>query len=74
MKQVLWIAGYIFFSGLNGLFAQEAVADVDIKDLHVRDPYIVAHQPTQTYYLYKASMVTGENGEPVSGVVAYRSR
>ncbi|HRN56958.1 MAG TPA: glycoside hydrolase family 43 protein, partial [Agriterribacter sp.] len=38
------------------------------------DPYIVAHEPTQTYYLYKASMVTGENGKPVSGVVAYRSK
>ncbi|HRP57613.1 glycoside hydrolase family 43 protein, partial [Agriterribacter sp.] len=75
MRQIIGAISFlILVSGADPLIAQEAVSDIDIKDLSVRDPYIVAHEPTQTYYLYKASMVTGENGKPVSGVVAYRSK
>ena len=74
MKQAIWIVGYIFFHSINGLLAQETASTVEIKDLNVRDPYIVAHEPTRTYYLYKASMVTGKNGNTVNGVVAYKSR
>ena len=40
--------------------AQETISDIEIKDLYVRDPYIVAHKPTQTYYLYKSSMVASK--------------
>ena len=74
MKKVCRIATYIYILGFNGLFAQETISDIEIKDLYVRDPYIVAHKPTQTYYLYKASMVTGKNGKSGSGVVAYKSK
>ena len=47
---------------------------VHIRDLNVRDPYIVVDQQAKTYFLYKASRVKDEKGNPVNGVVAYKSK
>src|SRR5690606_41014250 len=42
--------------------------------LHVRDPYIVADQPSRSYFLYKSAPVKDKQGADASGVVAYRSK
>ncbi|MBL1409403.1 glycoside hydrolase family 43 protein [Sphingobacterium faecale] len=47
---------------------------IDIKDLYVRDPFIVADPATKNYYLYKAGRVKGKDGTEVNGVVAYKSK
>ncbi len=54
--------------------AQEKVSKVHIKDLYVRDPYILADQQSQSYILYKAARVEDKGQTDVSGVVAYRSK
>ncbi len=75
MRNIIWVIGcLVLISGLAPVMAQEKVSEVNIKDLYVRDPYILAHVPTQTYYLYKTSMTTGKDGRSVSGVVAYKSK
>lgn len=64
-----------FFTFLNGSAqAQQPVSTVDIKDLYVRDPYIVPDAATKTYFLYKAGQVANEKGQTVNGVVAYKSK
>jgi len=61
---------------LNGRYvtAQENVSTVHIKDLHVRDPYILADQQDRSYILYKSAPVKDKQGADASGVVAYRSK
>ena len=54
--------------------AQTKVSKVHIKDLYVRDPYIVTDTQTNTYFLYKASWIKDSAGNNVSGVVAYKSK
>ena len=43
-----------------------------LADVRVHDPFIVAHQPTKTYYLYTAS--GPRQGLERSGVVTYKSK
>lgn len=43
-----------------------------LADVRVHDPFIVAHQPTKTYYLYTAS--GPRQGLGRSGVVTYKSK
>lgn len=43
-----------------------------LSDFHVHDPFIVAHAPTRTYYLYTALGARGRLGR--SGVVTYKSK
>ena len=43
-----------------------------LADFRVHDPFIVAHQPTKTYYLYTAS--GPRQGLGRSGVVTYKSK
>lgn len=54
--------------------AQSPREVVDARDLYVRDPYILADEKSQTYFLYKAGRVKNEEGEEVNGVVAYKSK
>ncbi|WP_313491715.1 glycoside hydrolase family 43 protein [Sphingobacterium multivorum] len=46
---------------------------IDIKDLYIRDPFIVADLEAKTYFLYKAGKVEGSDGSEVNGVEAYKS-
>ncbi|NGM63576.1 family 43 glycosylhydrolase [Sphingobacterium sp. SGG-5] len=55
-------------------YAQQPVSTVEVKDLYVRDPYIVADQQTKTYFLYKAGKVKNDEEQEVNGVVAYKSK
>lgn len=64
----------IFFTVICLHAQQTATSTVDIKDLYVRDPYVVADEKTKTYYLYKAGRVKNTAGQMVNGVVAYKSR
>lgn len=59
--------------GCTAAFAQQAVGTVHIKDLHIRDPYIIADKETKTYFLYKSSPV-GNGTMGGSGVVVYKSK
>ncbi len=43
-------------------------------EIRIRDPFVVAHEPSKTYYIYASMMVTREDGERVRGVGAYRSK
>lgn len=56
----------------TGALAQTAQT-VTLKELNVRDPYILADQKTKTYFLYKAATVKNGEGKTVNGVVAYKS-
>lgn len=77
MKNFGWIFScfcFCFLSKMNNLLAQEKVSEIDIKDLYVRDPFIVADEREKDYYLYKASQVTDAKGNKTSGVVLYKSK
>lgn len=66
------LASLCFASG--NLSAQAETAVVDIKDLYVRDPYILPNRASGEYFLYKAGQVKNSDGKEVTGVVAYKSR
>jgi hypothetical protein len=54
-------------------FAQEPVqSGLALDDIHVHDPWILADQPTHTYYLYTASR-RSQSPDQHSGVIAYES-
>ncbi|WP_240894456.1 glycoside hydrolase family 43 protein [Parapedobacter sp. SGR-10] len=55
-------------------WAQTSPSKVHIKDLNIRDPYIVADKQSQTYFLYKAAKVKNDQGKFSSGVVTYKSK
>lgn len=55
-------------------YGQSNISKTHIKDLNVRDPYIVVDKPSQTYFLYKSAMVKNDKGQRVSGVVVYESK
>lgn len=46
-------------------------SDLSLRDFRAHDPFIVAYEPEQTYYLYSGTRVDREGR---SGVVAYRSK
>lgn len=58
----------------KAVHGQSNVETVDVQDLYARDPYILADEQSQTYYLYKAGKVEDKEGREVNGVVAYKSR
>lgn len=71
----VWVLVLIFgLKTKNKAIAQSQMEVVDAQDLYVRDPYILADEKTQTYFLYKAGRVKNEEGEEVNGVVAYKSK
>ncbi len=74
MKNFVLTVIFCLLAGMNVLFAQENVTEVDIKDLYVRDPYIVADEQNKTYYLYKTIPSTKENLNRATGVELYRSK
>jgi len=63
-----------WFVGTIPVFGQSSLSTTHIKDLNVRDPYIVSDKESQTYFLYKAARVMDEKGNRVTGVVAYKSK
>lgn len=62
----------LLFCLAGSAFAQTET--IDIKDLYVRDPFIVPNQSTGEYFMYKAGQVKNDAGREVMGVVAYKSR
>jgi len=65
---------FILFNNIDLSQGQSNISIIDIKDLYVRDPYIVADQQTKTYFLYKAGKVKNDLGREVNGVVVYKSK
>ena len=52
-----------------GAFAQ----NLSLKDIYIRDPYILPLEKEGTYYMYASSPVK-ENGKTYGGMVAYKSK
>ena len=52
-----------------GTFAQ----NLTLKDINIRDPFILPLEKGGVYYMYATSSVT-ENGKTYGGMVAYKSR
>ena len=52
-----------------GAFAQ----NLSLKDIYIRDPYILPIEKEGTYYMYASSPVK-ENGQTYGGMVAYKSK
>lgn len=72
IKKIAFLLLY-FFAVING-FAQKSVSTIHIKDLNIRDPFIVTDKRSATYYLYKADTITKDKNNRVYGVVAYKSK
>ena len=70
MRRALLCAVVGIFS-IGGVFAQRS--DLTLKDIHIRDPYIMPVEKEGVYYMY-ASSPTRENGKVYGGMVAYKSR
>lgn len=47
---------------------------IDLKDINIRDPYILPVADEGVYYMYCSSTVNDSNGEPRGGVAAYKSK
>lgn len=75
MKKLLFaLCCSLFLLVVKKSLAQEKVSDVDIKNLYVRDPFIVANESTKTYYLYKASSKENNEGNETTGVEVFKSK
>lgn len=70
MKSILFLLTLTGFVSTS-LHAAEAV--LRLPDMPLHDPYIVAHQPTRTYYLY-SSNVSRMTGVAGIGTMAYKSK
>ena len=56
------------------LLAQSPVkTGLQFSDFYLHDPFILAHQPTKTYYLYNGAGARQLGGQR-AGVVAYKSK
>jgi beta-xylosidase len=53
--------------------AQEPAANLRLPDMPLHDPFIVAHEPTRTYYLY-TSNIPQMSGSAGRGTMAYKSK
>lgn len=47
---------------------------IDIKDINIRDPFILPVADEGVYYMYCTSTVNDSNGQPRGGVAAYKSK
>lgn len=47
---------------------------IDIKDINIRDPFILPVADEGVYYMYCTSTVADSNGQPRGGVAAYKSK
>jgi len=74
MKQFVFFVSILFVGFSPCTMAQKKISQIDIRDLHVRDPYIVAEKQSNTYYLYKSDKVLNDSGVLVNGVSAYKSK
>ena len=70
MKRFLLIAAIALFS-VGGISAQQK--SLTLKDINIRDPYILPVEKEGVYYMY-ASSPTREDGKVYGGMVAYKSR
>ena len=52
-------------------FAQNTI---DIKDLYIRDPYIITDKANERYILYRSKSVKTENNKLLGGVEAFESK
>ena len=46
----------------------------ELKDIYIRDPFILPDTNTKTYYLYRSADTTGTDGKVIGGVECFRSK
>lgn len=73
---LLIISSFFFFSGIGAAFSQTSPAENDplrLANMPLHDPFILAHRPSETYYLYTSnhSRLSGVKGV---GTMAYKSK
>lgn len=73
MKILLFIALFCSFYS-QSLDSQNSVKLQSIKEILIRDPYILADSKTQTYYMYRSASTRGENGKTLGGVEVFKSK
>lgn len=64
---------FTFFSSYD-LFAQQELYTHDLKDIYVRDPYILTDSIRKCYYLYRSKDVNLGEGRIVGGVEVLESK
>lgn len=73
MKNIILIA-FVFLTQLSFSQKMEKNPVHDLKDIYIRDPYILADEKNGTYYLYRSSSVANEKGEMLGGVEVFTNK
>lgn len=71
MKRIFF-AMAMALSCVLGVVAQD-VKEYDLADIHIRDPFILPDEASDTYYLYRSAMQATEKGK-VGGVECFKSK
>ncbi len=74
MKKNLLLLFYtlFFISFPYIIYAQSNI--LKLTDIHIRDPYILADNKNEIYYMYKSSSTKDPTGEAKGGVEVYKSK
>jgi len=69
----------LYLISILSLFAtlQQACAQVktrQLSEINIRDPFILAHAKSRTYYMYASSSVKDADGQTRGGVMVYKSK
>lgn len=76
MKKISCSFLFIFFllPFASKSYAQAGPGEINIRDLNIRDPFLLTDVKANAYLLYKSSSVVNRDGNRVSVVVAYKSK
>lgn len=72
MKRVILLA-VMAIAAVGALYAQSE-AKQELKDIFIRDPYILPVEKDNIYYMYATSTTIGADGEKIGGVKVYKSK
>ena len=72
-RAILFLLPLVFFPLLAAQDAEESPNLMRLPDMPLHDPFIVAYEPSGTYYLYTRN-VPRLTGEEALGTMAYRSK
>ena len=72
MKRVISLA-VMAIAAVGALYAQSE-AKQELKDIFIRDPYILPVEKDNIYYMYATSTTIGADGEKIGGVKVYKSK
>ena len=72
MKKLISLAVMMIVA--SGAVYAQSEAKQELKDIFIRDPYILPVEDNHTYYMYASSTTIGADGEKIGGVKVYKSR